>query len=721
MYQLTPPQLWRQQRTSVRQARYRENGSRRTEQLAGYFTAASGGTAYNGDAFPREYVGDVFTGEVAGNLVRHDKLTPAGATFTAHPAKAGVEFLASSDVWFRPCNFANAPDGNLYMLDFYREVIESPEYIPDAIKKLINFHNGEDKGRIYRIAPNHPLRHGDLKASLGSASSPELVKQLENPNGWNRDTAHRLLLEKQDRASIPLLKQLARNSTMAQGRLQALWALEGIGGLDPVAVITALHDPEPHVREHALRLSEPFLRGSKDVADAVLALQKDSEPRVRFQLALSVGRLDGARPYDALAALASAGGAADHWMRIAILSSASERPFQLFDRLKPQDRAWQKAAFVTQLAALIGAKHDSREMASLITELPQIENSAAGLTGLAHGLKLAGVRNLNAPEVEAALSRLTNGGKEETQSAAWEVARYFELHGLLSKAADEAKSSDVTPALRVAAIRALSGGRFATVAPALRAVLDSPGPPVAQKAAVETLASFNDAAIGPMLLSYWRTYQAPARATALDALLNTRDRAPLLLDAVERKEIPAASLEISARNRLLEYPDPRIAARAKKLLQTEGEGRDKVVENYHGVIAMQGDATRGKEAFEKTCARCHLARRGQRVGPDLSGVNNKAKEELLNSILNPSAAIEPRFVNYIVTTKDGRIHDGVIAAETPGMITLRNGSEDGDDLILRSNIAEMRASAVSLMPEDLEKSLSRQDLADVLAYLRGGT
>src|SRR5947209_5256017 len=150
-----------------------------------YFTAASGGVVYTGDAFPHEYVGDVVTGEVAGNLVRHDKLTPKGVTFGAHPAKAGVEFLASTDVWFRPCNLVNAPDGNLYTLDFYREVIESPEYIPDAIKKLIDFHSGDTKGRIYRIAPNHPLRRGDLKPRLGSASIAELVKQLENPNGWN--------------------------------------------------------------------------------------------------------------------------------------------------------------------------------------------------------------------------------------------------------------------------------------------------------------------------------------------------------------------------------------------------------------------------------------------------------------------------------------------------------------------------------------------------------
>jgi putative heme-binding domain-containing protein len=136
---------------------------------------------------------------------------------------------------------------------------------------------------------------------------------------------------------------------------------------------------------------------------------------------------------------------------------------------------------------------------------------------------------------------------------------------------------------------------------------------------------------------------------------------------------------------------------------------------------MAGEVSRGKKAFDANCARCHMPRReGGRVGPDLSGINNKTKEELLTSILNPSLAIEPRFVNYIVTTKDGRMYDGIIANETPGSITLHGGSEEGDQTVLRKNVAEIRASSVSLMPEDLEKSLSKQDLADVIAYLRGG-
>ena len=155
--------------------------------------------------------------------------------------------------------------------------------------------------------------------------------------------------------------------------------------------------------------------------------------------------------------------------------------------------------------------------------------------------------------------------------------------------------------------------------------------------------------------------------------------------------------------------------------------REEAAERTRGVCVgchaakVAGLIADNRHTAARDCASCHMPRRqGGRVGPDLSGINNKTKEELLTSILNPSFAIEPRFVNYVVTTTDGRMFDGVIANETPGAITLRGGSEEGDQTILRKNIAEIRASSVSLMPEDLEQSLNKQDLADVIAYLRGG-
>ena len=217
MYPLTGPQEWRKQRTQIRQQRYNENDLHIHEALSGWFTAATGSTLYNGDAFPKEYVGDVFTGDVSANLVHRDIIRPSGATLVAHRAKEGVEFLASTDVWFRPCNFMNAPDGNLYFTDIYRQVIETPESIPEEIRKNINFYNGDTLGRIYRIVPNHPLRHGRSEAEPRRArfgGPGEAAGELE----WlARVTAQRLLLERQDRSVIPDLRAMALVRADARG------------------------------------------------------------------------------------------------------------------------------------------------------------------------------------------------------------------------------------------------------------------------------------------------------------------------------------------------------------------------------------------------------------------------------------------------------------------------------------------------------------------------
>jgi putative heme-binding domain-containing protein len=292
---------------------------------------------------------------------------------------------------------------------------------------------------------------------------------------------------------------------------------------------------------------------------------------------------------------------------------------------------------------------------------------------------------------------------------------------MLGQAAKDASASDLPPARRVLAIRALRGGRFTAADPVLQKVIQGHPAPEIETAAIDSLAAFDEPAAGKAILDNWRGYSPAGRSHAVNAMLAQRNRVPMLLKAIEEQKVERSAVDAGARSHLYEIQDQEIQKKARALLESSNSDRAKVIASYHEVLTMPGDVTRGKKAFDETCARCHMPRKqGGRVGPDLSGINNKTKEELLTSILNPSFAIEPRFVNYILTTKDGRMYDGVIANETPGSITLRGGSEDGDETVLRKNVSEIRASTVSLMPEDLEKTLSKQDLADVIAYLRGG-
>jgi len=207
MFRISPNEPWRE----LRARRWTEVGKAipKSELVAGgSLTSSSGLTVYRGDAYPEPYRGNLFLGEVANNLIHRMTVEPDGVTFKAQRADQNVEFVASTDTWFRPVNFVNAPDGSLHVLDMYRETIEHPWSIPEDILAKLDLRSGEDRGRIYRLIP--PNFHHRPTPKLSAATTAELVGLLEHPNGWHRDTAHRLIFERQDKAAIEPLRRLLR-------------------------------------------------------------------------------------------------------------------------------------------------------------------------------------------------------------------------------------------------------------------------------------------------------------------------------------------------------------------------------------------------------------------------------------------------------------------------------------------------------------------------------
>ncbi len=717
IFPLTGPQEWRKQRTALRQQRYDEQGLNRIERLSGYFSGASGGTVYTGDAWPTDYRGSIFTGEVSANLIHRDVITPDGVTFKAARAQEGTEFLASEDQWFRPCNFANAPDGNLYFMDVYRLFIETPESIPEEIKKGMDFYAGDTMGRIYKLTAKNPRQTRSLKPKLGTASVEELVATLAHENGWHRTTAQRLLVERQEKSAVPLLKKLFAETASPLGKIHALWTLEGLSALEESLVLQALKDAHPRVREHAVRLTEMFAR-SNTAQTALLAMANDADARVQFQTALSLGQNKTPAAMDRLADLAMKQ-ADNQWFRLAVLSSVNDAAAQFFALLRKKNAQFENDPLFAQLAALIGSKHDAQELAGLFKLLPSLPKPEPVLTGLSKGLKLADVKNIRVPNAEATLAGLLASDNEAVQKAAWETARFFELKGLVQKALADAQNASLPVKTRVTAVRALRGGQYAVVAPILQKLLADQNEAELQSAAVESLAAFDDPGIAANLLSNWQKFSPEIRQKVLAALLGERERMKVLLKALEDGQIERTMADPAMQAKLYDHPDQEVVKRARQFFKQEDDERAAIVASYNDALKLTGDVNRGRDLFASTCAKCHVPQAGRpRIGADLSGINNKTKEELLNSILNPSAAIEARFVNYIVTTKDGKIEDGILANETPGAVTLRNG--DRDVTILRKNIAEIRASAISLMPEGYEKSLTKQQIADIISYLRGG-
>ena len=276
VFRRSPEEPWRVIRTKWRVSGVVKGMIEGGGRSSGYFTGACGVTIYRGDAWPAEFRGDVFVADCGSNLIHRKKLTGDLARIGTRAAgEERTEFLASTDNWFRPVAFANAPDGNLWFADMYREVIEHPWSLPEPLKSHLDLNSGNDRGRIYRIVADGSKARA--APQLGKMTTPELVETLAHANGWHRDTAARLLHQQQDKSVVPALITRAEKADASASRLVALQVLRGLDALDDATLTRSLRDADADVRAGAVRLCAK--------ADLIEPLADDPSPRVRNEVA----------------------------------------------------------------------------------------------------------------------------------------------------------------------------------------------------------------------------------------------------------------------------------------------------------------------------------------------------------------------------------------------------------------------------------------------------
>ena len=678
----------------------------RTEQFAiGFFTSATGVTIYTGDAYPRAFRGNAFIGDVGGNLVHRKTMTPSGPSFVARRADQKVEFIASTDNWFRPVNFVNSPDGTLLVLDMYRETIEHPYSIPEDIKKYLRLESGDNRGRIYRLLPPNWKRPAAVK--LARASNQQLIAALESENGWTRMTAHRLLWESGDPAAIPLLVETAAHSRRPLARAHSLWILNGMGQLEDPLLVAALADPSPRVREHAIVLAEQRLDRS-EYRPVVARLASDPDPRVRYQLAFSLGALDADRRHRPLSSLARRSPSDAH-LRFAVMSSSLGLEAQLLEELLADDgflAATGASDWLADCASLAGANPRASEAVSVLqlalsnTRPPA--RQAQLLTALGSGLARRG------QSVSGVLALKTTPATIRT--AADRVFR---------KAASLVADDKAPSATRVSSARLLG---FAPVGLALSALAErlAPSqPPALQQAAVRSLARHPTATCWTTLLAGWRGHSPTLRADIVDVLVQRPASAHLLLDAVAAGRVLITDLTLEKRQLLVNNRDPKLRGRSAKLLAgTTTPDRTKVIDRYRPALETAGDVKAGAAVFKKLCSACHrVGELGHKLGPDLTSVSNKSPRDLLVNILDPNREAQPNFMTYTLVTVEGRVLTGIVAAETATTVTLKR-AEGKQDIVPRDRIELLASNGKSLMPEGLEKELPPKALRDVVAWIR---
>jgi putative heme-binding domain-containing protein len=253
----------------------------------------------------------------------------------------------------------------------------------------------------------------------------------------------------------------------------------------------------------------------------------------------------------------------------------------------------------------------------------------------------------------------------------------------------------------------------------LAGLLNSSISPRLLTAALDTLKHNRSPQIPALLLSGWKVYSPALRQSAIEVLLARDEWTRELLSAVESGTVGRNEVSPASRQRLLKDPHLELQKRAQALWQGATSGnRAGVLAKYQSATTLPGDPARGANVFGSTCATCHFLRgQGHEVGPNLAALAGKSPSDFLTAILDPNAAVEPRFIAYNIETKDGRSLSGIVNAETATTLTVVQGGGI-QERILRSDIEEIRASGLSLMPEGLEQNLGPQELADLIAFLK---
>ncbi|MFN7939808.1 MAG: PVC-type heme-binding CxxCH protein [Bryobacteraceae bacterium] len=699
----------------------------RVEMLSGVgeFTSACGLTLYTAGAFGAGFRNSLLVAEPAHNLVHRDKLAPHGSTFRASRTGEKTEFIASEDPWFRPVNFYVGPDGAIYLLDYYRLVIEHPEWMSQARSNDQELYAGRDKGRIYRITPEKGLAF--TQPRLGEMPVDKLVAALAQDNAWYRRTAQRLLVDRRAAEAVPALEAMAASHASPLARLHALWTLEGMEALRAKHVVAAMGDAEPGVRENAIVLSEAF-GDDAEIRARRMELRADPDARVRFQLLATLGG-DASAAAERVRDEILAKDIEDRWVQVAALSASSAEPLRLFRNASLGNETPGRVLFLRQTAAAIGSRGQAGEVEAVLSRVAGGKTSgdawwrAALLEGLTTGLR-------NRKIESAAGQRMLLGFLEDPSIAvassslrlleSLRLKENVELRAAEALAAKRAEDTTVVPEKRAVSIGLLTLTNPAAYQPMLRGLLAPRHPVPVQVAAVRAIGAIQGKEPAQFLLARWREFAPAVRTEAADAIYRDPSRLGVVVEALQKGTLAPWTLQFRHKRTLIMHRDAAVRDAVRPILESGDADRAAVIEKYKPATERHGDAAMGAKVFERVCSKCHAFRgKGHEVGPDLSTLSHQPKPVLLEDILHPSRSISQGYESYVVETESSGTLDGVMGPQTATTITLRQ--EEGKQIVIpRRDIRSMTVTNLSAMPGDLEKQVSVDEMGALLEFLKGG-
>lgn len=694
---------------------------------SGYFSGSCGVTYYGGGAFGEKYKNTVWVADVVLNLLHVDKIKPNGASFTASRIFENKDFLASSDRAFRPVNMSVGPDGSMYVIDIHRKVIEHPEWIPDEIEKTLDLNAGKNQGRIYKISLEN--ENFDFKQF---SSSEGLVESLKNPNQWVRNTAHRLLMENvlSNETFLGLKKLLESDNELA--RLHAIWILSYSGKLTPNEVAAALQDKNEAIRESVLKISENYLPESESILNKIIAQLNDSDARVRMQAALSLSMLPEKHPFykknqdlilQSLAKTAKLPN--DEWNVAAITLAAQTKTVELFAQISQEKNV--NSSLLASLALNI-----SGETENVLSILKYLSTSPISdkektlvITQLAKHTE-----KVNGKSIENQVSQLEQKAELDLLTSLASLRQNLKLQPSTpflkysKEASKNVLDTSLPDSVRVQYLSLLDFLPYAQKSTILFECLKNNQPLKLQENALRQLSNYKEKEIGNKVVAIWKDLSPQTRRYASDLLLYIESNHDALLTGLEKGiiNIGEMNFDLERRRTLLWWTDNvNTKTRAKRLFSDSGvSNRQAAMDKMKPALTLKGNSINGEKIFSNTCATCHkYGSIGQEVGPVLTEISRKSKATMLHDILDPNAAVDPKYVNHSLETKSGAIHMGIVANETDKSVTIHKiGGEKV--LINKSEIKKFRSLGTSLMMEGFENALSNQEMADLLEFLQKG-
>ncbi|MDH3648597.1 MAG: c-type cytochrome [Saprospiraceae bacterium] len=701
----------------------------------GVITSACGLTWYQGGTFPDSYDQVCFTAESVHNMIHTDVVLPKGASFVATRQFEKREFLASRDSWFRPVNFYIGPSGDLFVLDYYRQYIEHPEWMAQEVVESGALYNGHTMGRIYKIsAVQDHGRNQSVASHFGQTLGEDLIPYLAHPNIWWRRTAQRLLVQNSTAGLEQPLVDFAMATSSAVGLVHAIWTLEGIGGFDVNVLEKALDHEVAGVRTNGIKIAELHLERRPSLVDLLIDLRDDPDPGVRFQLLCSSTLKD--KELGTIREGLLFRDIDDDWVQTVALMGIEDEEEDIIQNIvrnaKPNQLDGIKS-FVSKTAEMVGRKRIDADIKALIrmSTTPQAKGNAWWLVAIQSGLArgVSGRADWGAPfDVERVklLSYFNATANPDLRRSSMDLLQRLRLPAAgMQQKLDLAQvaigNRDYDAAFRIDAISLLSLDDAEKYVDQFTHLMTPIEPIEVQVAALNALQfiPYNSLALDQFVFDSWEEWTPMLRERAMALLMHREETMMGILTAVETGKIHRTNITWSNTSRLLNNRNDSIKQRARQLLAGDEMLKEDVFARYQAAIEETGDPVQGKQVFMRVCSACHqmAGKDGLDFGPDLAAIRNRTKTALLNDLLFPNLAIADGYAAWELSLKDGTVMVGVIADEVDANVMLKEATGTVT-IIPRDNIESLNPTDVSAMPAGLDQQVTVEEMKNLLTFLK---